>query len=366
MNIIIFGQHIFPIKTPRAHRTTELVKELARRGHHVVVYAVLGIYDYTSFEHEYKVEVKNLPVSFELIPYSSDGNGKRHLIDKVLSRLLGKVFEFPYIEFLYSIPKIIANERKYDVVISISEPHHIHWGCSKAKEKYPEIFPKTWIADSGDPFFDNGNSRLHYRRFIKQERKFCESCSYLTVPVKEAINGYYPEYKEKIKIIPQGFPFDLPIRSIEPKNKNVTFAFAGMFYKDIRNPQKFLEYISSLSIDFTFIVYTPHKGIINEYIQKLKGKLIIHNPIDRCLLIEELKKVDFLVNIENINSPNQVPSKLIDYALTGRPILTLNPNNFDYDLINEFLSKNYKRKLIIDNIEQYHISNVVDKFLALM
>ena len=54
MKILIISQHIFPIQTPRAIRTTELVKELTRQGHKVIVYAVLGKYNYSGFEKEFK------------------------------------------------------------------------------------------------------------------------------------------------------------------------------------------------------------------------------------------------------------------------------------------------------------------------
>ena len=55
MKILIISQHIFPMQTPRAHRTTELIKELSNRGYLITVYAVLGKYDYRSFENKYNV-----------------------------------------------------------------------------------------------------------------------------------------------------------------------------------------------------------------------------------------------------------------------------------------------------------------------
>ena len=76
--------------------------------------------------------------------------------------------------------------------------------------------------------------------------------------------------------------------------------------------------------------------------------------------------MDFLLNLENVNSPNQTPSKLIDYAITNRPILSINPNNLAVDKIDAFFNKNYSKKLIIEDLNQYHISNVVNKFLNLV
>ena len=64
MKILVLSQHIFPMQTPRAHRTTELIKELALQGHNVTVYAVLGKYNYTEFEKQTKIKVKTILVSY--------------------------------------------------------------------------------------------------------------------------------------------------------------------------------------------------------------------------------------------------------------------------------------------------------------
>ena len=171
MKILVIAQHIFPMQTPRAHRATELAKELSRLGHEVTVYAVLGKYRYNDFEKEYNLKVKNIPIRFQFKPYSSDGFEKRTFIDKVTGRLFGKLFEFPNIEFLFNLPGLIKKEKKHDLLISIADPHHIHWGCARAKLKYPDNFPKKWIADCGDPFFINTNrNEYHYGYYSKFEK----------------------------------------------------------------------------------------------------------------------------------------------------------------------------------------------------
>ena len=362
MRILVITQHIIPIQSPRSIRSTELIKELARRGHQVTVYAVLGKYDYTDFQQETDIKVKPIPIHWELHPYTSDGDSKRTLIDKILGRLLRK-FEFPLFEFYYRITQIIKNEETFDVLISIAAPHHIHWGCARAKAKYPKQFPQTWIADCGDPFMKNGTTREHLKCFAKYERQFCSACDYVTVPIENAKDAYYQEYRNKIRVIPQGFDFDLnAARQTSVKNDVPTFAFAGMFYADIRNPKLFLEYLSTVEKDFRFVVYTRFDNLLSDFKEKLGSKLIVKSPIPRSELIEELRKMDFLVNISNANSPNQLPSKLIDYGIVGRPILDINPQNPDKKQIDDFLNGDYSSALQIENIQDYHISNVADKF----
>jgi hypothetical protein len=366
MKILIISQHIFPMQTPRAHRTTELMKEFARQGHEVTVYAVLGKYDYSSFEKETGIKVKPIPIRWMWHPYSSDQDKKRTLVDKVLVRLFQKSFEFPEIEFRYRIPEILKKDHAYDVLISIAAPHHIHWGVAHYKEQNPENFPKKWIADCGDPFMMNNRVANHQPRFEKQERLFCELADYISIPVESAKGAYYPEYQNKMVVIPQGFKFE-DLRPEAPvKNPLPTFAFAGTFYNDIRNPSALLNYLASLTIDFRFVVYTAHHGLINEFKNVLGDKLVIKEVLPREELLKELASMDFLINIENADSPHQVPSKLIDYALTGRPILSVNSTVLDEKMIQEFFSKNYSNQFKLQNLDYYHITSVVNSFMKLI
>ena len=83
-------------------------------------------------------------------------------------------------------------------------------------------------------------------------------------------------------------------------------------------------------------------------------------------MIKEIKYMDFLVNLENINLPGQLPSKLIDYAISNRPILSINPLNFKPENFVEFLNGNYQNRLIINNLENYRIEEVTSKFIDLI
>ena len=47
-----------------------------------------------------------------------------------------------------------------------------------------------------------------------------------------------------------------------------------------------------------------------------------------------------------------------------KPILSIAHNKLDPQVISEFLAGNYSNSLIVENIEQYNITNVVNQFLA--
>ena len=73
--------------------------------------------------------------------------------------------------------------------------------------------------------------------------------------------------------------------------------------------------------------------------------------------------MDFLVNFDN-NTGVQTPSKLIDYKLTGRPVLNITAK-LDKVILNEFFDKNYSHAYKIDDLAQYDISNVARQFTSL-
>lgn len=362
MNKIIIITHLFyPANTPRANRSFELAKELAK-SNNVIVYCVTGGYDYTMIEDTYGFKVKNLGKLF-FSNYTSVYQGYDYFFTRIFRKFFGKYLQYPEIELSYQTYRVLKKETNYDSIISIGAPHTIHWGVALFKSLTNN--KKKWIADCGDPFM--GNMNLKYPFYFKYiEKWFCKKVDFITVPMEDAKTGYYNEFLNKIKVIPQGFNFELSKINQYSGNKIITFIYSGIFYEKIRNPKPFLEYLITLDIDFRFIVYTKSHNLIEPYQIKLGDKLIIKEYIPREELLIQLSKADFLINFENINI-QQSPSKLIDYALSGRPILSINTADvLDTTTINEFLNKNYYRRKNIDNIEQYNIKNVAIKFKNLL
>ena len=71
----------------------------------------------------------------------------------------------------------------------------------------------------------------------------------------------------------------------------------------------------------------------------------------------------FLVNFENISTV-QSPSKLMDYAYIGRPVLSVG-DVIRKDVVNEFLNRDYSNKMNI-SIELFKIEKIADDFLKLL
>lgn len=356
MKILIISGAFYPGNSPRSFRTTELAKRFCKLGHDVTVYIPSNDCDLSAFLCEYPIHVCYYKEKTQ--------NPNNNLPRRIWNRLLGQFLEYPDIYLLKSLPKALKGESGYDLLVTIAMPHPIHWAVGKMCAKGKRL-AKTWVADCGDPYMFCGTSQYkHPFYFAKQEKRWCRECDYIAVPVESALSAYYPEFKSKIRIIPQAFDFsEVKLQEYVP-NQIPTFAFSGNLIPKVRDPKPLLDYLCEVNKDFKFIVYTTKQHLVNPYKAVLGDKLEVHGYIPRLELLEKLSGMDFLINIGNV-SKNQLPSKLIDYGLTKRPILNINPQSFDPTLIDDFLKRDYSRQYVVDSIERYNIVTVAQQFLDL-
>lgn len=359
MKILIISGDFYPNNSPRAFRTTELVKRFCKLGYEITVYIPDYGCDLSAFIKEYPITVRyyHETKGFTLL---KDGS----LPDRIAKRLLAQFLEYPDSRLLSAIPRAVKNESGYDLLITVAMPHPIHWAVGKMYAKGKRL-AKTWVADCGDPYMFCGTSQYkHPFYFAKQEKRWCHECDYIAVPVESALDAYYPEFRDKIRVIPQAFDFDeIKLKDYVP-NTVPTFAFSGNLIPKVRDPKPLLDYLCTVDLDFKFIVYTTKQHLVNPYKEQMGDKLEVHSYIPRLELLELLSGMDFLINIGNVSS-NQLPSKLIDYGLTKRPILNINPLSFDANIMDEFLHGDYSRQYVVEDIEKYNIVNVADQFLGL-
>lgn len=361
LKIVIVSGVIFPRIAPRAFRATELAKALAKSGHDVTLISSLGKYDYSSFTQETGIKVKNLGCS-SFATKNSDGKIPLPLWKKGIIFFLSRLCEFPDILLMKRVKKAVEAEGDVDLLISIAVPYPIHWGVTKVKA--PRF--KTWISDCGDPYMGNSIKKPpFYFSFI--EKRWGNLTDFITVPLEGAKTAYYEEFRNKIHVIPQGFDFEL-IPSVPYKENPIpTFMYTGLFYPEKRDPTKLLEYLQTLDMDFRFIVYTSNASLVLPFKDKLGVKLEINDVIPRETLLQKIGTADFLINISNDGTSAQVPSKLIDYALMKRPILEISSNFDEHDKNNlhAFFDRNYSNQKVVQDIEQYNISNISQRFVSL-
>jgi hypothetical protein len=339
--ILIVSGSFYPGISPRAFRSTELAKELARQGHNVFVCFPTSGIDYSSFEIENNLKIVDLG-ELRWKGVRLKGGKIELLVRRAIRRVLQLLFEWPEIEIMFKVAKKLKHEKGFDLLISIAVPHPIHWGVAMAKRNGRKI-AECWVADCGDPYMgDTADSfrKLFYFKYV--EKWFCRKADYIAIPFDGAKSAYYPEFHDKIRIIPQGFQLDnLKFPEIMKTRDYPVFAYAGGFIPGKRDPIPLLNFLSTSDRKFKFIVYTTQTGILLPFKKSLKEKLEIRESIQ-----------------------TQLPSKLIDYAITGKPVLNITSAT-DFSVLLEFMGGYYSKKMNLKTPDNYDIRLIADKFTHL-
>lgn len=359
--ILIVCRSFYPENTPRAHRAAELAKEFARQGHEVTVLTPKKE-EHPAFEKEHNFKIKDLGMLRWRTPdFGASKIG--YLLTRIIVRFFLFTIEYPDLELMFKVKKALKKEHGYDLLISIAVPYPIHWGVARARNAKRAI-AKKWIADCGDPYMGcETDSFKKWPHFKLVEKWFMRKADFISIPVETARSAYYADFHPKIKIIPQGFNINNVETRIYKKNSIPTFAYAGGFITGIRDPRLFLNFLQEVDIDFRFFVYTNQNDVLEPWQSILGEKLQINSYIPREQLLHTLSGMDFLVNFDN-NTGAAVPSKLIDYSIVNRPILNIK-QILNKEVILQFLNGQYDHSMKIDDVEQYRIENVCQKFLIL-
>ena len=355
MKIIIISGFFYPQNTPRAFRTTELVKEFVRLGHNVTLFVPEMEYNLSDFLRTFPITVKyyqEMPERRKFVGIS--------IVDRAIFHYEHWLINSPSLSSMRNVQQAVRGELGYDLLITIAVPHYIHWAVGKIYAKDHKI-AKTWVADCGDPFM-LAETDTHKPPFWFKplEKEWC-----ISVPTEMSYMGYYPEFRNKIQVIPQGFNFEDISIPVYKKNEVPTFAFAGNLIKNKRDPRLFMDWLSTIDMPFLFWAYGNNvRPFLEPYQRRLGEKLVIKDPIPRDQLLPLLAKMDFLINIGN-GTKVQTPSKLIDYSLSKRPIITIESDDIKTDFMMEFFNGNYSHKDNEIDISKYNIHNVAQHFLDL-
>lgn len=365
--ILIITHGFYPEQSPRSFRATELTKEFCRQGHYVTVMAPYR-QGTDILAKEYGFHFRSLgTLNWRIFNFHNFGKLGR-IYNKAVNRLLPLLFEYPMMELFFKIKKTLDKDvTKYDLLITIAVPYPIHWGVASLWKKYKINIAKKWIADCGDPYCLQENDTFRppfYFRWV--EKWFMRKTDFITVPTINSCSAYFPEFQNKLRVIPQGFRFeDIEIRSTKDDGV-IRFGYGGVFIPNKRDPREFITFLISLpeSVNFEFHVYTATPQLISPHIYNDK-RIFINNPVNRKNLLETLSAFQFVVNFAN-RGASQTPSKLIDYMIIEKPILNIETGNLDTNIIKEFLQGDYSNALKIEDSEKYKIENVVQSFMQLI
>ena len=336
---LIVTHQFLPHVSPRTTRWKFLVDELISLGHEVTV---LTGTKQTSQDNPIKtIFVGNPKASNVIVSLRNQSNnldsGER--IKGIIFKFLKKIYRFIFRNFAwpdYSMFWLISvfKARKkldleYDIIISVSLPFSSHIAGYIINKK----FNKPWIMDVGDPFSlkitaPENNTFLYGRLNKYYEKKFYHEASQILFTHDDALKTHVNEFQFEMSKTEVGQPISKFQEDLYELSKNynytdtnVKFGYFGIFTKGVRTPNNFLEFLDKFNnYEMHWYVNLDSESILKENILD-KSKHIFNSQVPRDEALQLMtKSFHCLVSVGNLN-PNQIPSKVIEYIATGKPIL---------------------------------------------
>jgi glycosyltransferase involved in cell wall biosynthesis len=203
-----------------------------------------------------------------------------------------------------------------------------------------------WLIDLGDPFSfaeeaPPNNFRLYRGLNIRFERSCFAAADSVSVTTSETRDRYaalFPESAQKIAVIPPLviLPETGPGTAQAGRSDRRRLAFLGRLYPTIRPPDFLLALFAALTAAPEGERYELHfygetwecEASFAPYRHMVDRNLFLHGPVPRERAVSAMRSAYALVNIGN-DTRYQLPSKVVEYAMTGRPILNLVPRPDD-------------------------------------
>ena len=394
--ILIVTHQYLPHVSPRTTRWKLLVDELITKGHKVTI--LTGMYpdfDKNNIEILYFGNKNNINLVSNLRAKSkqvSSGDS----IKKVFFGILKKIYRF-FINYLawpdysmfwlYQIYKNRSHISKdYDVIVSVSLPFSSHIAAYFINKKVK----KHWIMDIGDPFSLKvdapENNRFLYSGLNKRyEKKFYSLADNILFTHLDALSNHkkffdIPSNKLIVANPISNFDKDLfnNALSYDYSTRPIKISYFGIFTKGVRSPNSFLELVKKNN-EFVFSWYVnedSEKTIKSCDINDDKHSFYSHVPREEAQQLM-VNSAHCLLSIGNKN-PNQIPSKVIEYLATGKPIIHFAEIDDDpviklsdeFDNLITINKSDEKEKLtllieeMINKIEKYDIDKFINKYTA--
>ena len=385
--VIIITYYWPPSAGSGVHRWLKFSKYLSEYGFKPIIYTP-KIFD-NSLKDE-TLELKNIEVIRKPIfdlgyyfqkffnPKLSQGllEDKKGLIERFATWIRGNVFipdsKIFWVNSSVKFLKKILIKRKIKLVITTGPPHSMHIIGLRLKK---ELNIK-WISDFRDPMsnWDVINDfkllKFSINKLKRIEKSILKKSDIILVTNKNLAKEFSKiVHSNKIKVICNGTDFTyLPDKKL---NDNFKISYLGSLHK-FRDPSVFFNSLKEL--------IQLNRGI------KKKLKLYIAGPINKSILDRLFndkilsKYLDYksyisnektyshyvesslLLLLSNKDSITQTPSKLFDYASSGRRVLTLGKKNSVLDSLLQELSldkrvdyndKNSIKKIILKSYDDY-------------
>jgi len=275
----------------------------------------------------------------------------------------------PSVRFL----KRYLKEHPVDAIISTGPPHSMHL-IAKALHAKLDI---PWVADFRDPWTDIDFykdlklTRRSDRKHHRLERQVLSEATRVVTVGWDCARGLENHGANNVAVITNGYDnFDIVNKKYQ-KTSAFTMSHIGIIGAN-RNPETFWETISELGLPMKIRLIGQVDNSVNESIKRhnIEKYVEIIPYIPHNQVIEEQQKSDVLLLFVN-NTPNAkgiLTGKLFEYIASGRPILSIGPEDGDSaHILNEtqagvtvdFNDKEKMKSVILDLFAKYKDNQLV-------
>ena len=228
--------------------------------------------------------------------------------------------------------RALCLENRYDWVVSVAYPFANHLVAAKWTPT-----PTKLAFYNLDPYWNNGTypSQLAEVRAAEEAAVYQKANCVFCTPEQQA--DYQTETFRALahKIHPLPYP-----KLVRPKVQQacpiqfnpecINLLYLGTVYGDIRKPEalfKLFQHAAEIEPKLRLYIVGKKFGAdadryLTEYKAKLGEKLQCYSPIPPEQTVDLLLRADVLVNMGN-TVQNQMPSKVVEYISTGKPILNI-------------------------------------------
>lgn len=229
----------------------------------------------------------------------------------------------------------LVAERRHDAIVSVAPTFTGVLVGRRAKAAHPAA---RWLLDVGDPFSLQAdaapNNRVLYgalnRRAEGAALARADAVSVTTEQTAARYREAFPQARSKIAVIPPLFSMEgAPAEPLFAADGVLRLVYVGTLYRGLREPEFLLTLFEAVrarrpGAELHFF------GDSHQFAQALSTRpgVRVHGTVSRETIARAMAGASVLVNLGN-RSADQLPSKLVEYAAAGRPILNVAPRRGD-------------------------------------
>ena len=385
MRILVINYYYPPVVDAHAYRWEQIARYWVTQGHQVEVITsrVFGVSNYSV---DAGVRVTRVGLIARPIKHSFTANAPSGLVAKLRTGLVNLLR--PIYRLLYwpdamwhwmpsaMLEALRRRSTKYDLVVSYHPCLGAHLAAATLK-RWSKFSEMTWVADYGDPFSTSttmppNNFSLYRRLNLLIERSLVRSAK-LCVFTNENTAKNYREIvcqSEKVRVIPHLVDINKfysgmhssPQASVVSADTHrvINLLYIGGFHRGIREPTQLFNLIELLSKDtsneFRLKIFGPANGfnLSSDACPSIKYM----GMVEREKAIEMMREADILINVDNENCV-MVPSKLVEYIGTGRPLINLGRESVEHAALQSYVASGHALLISQNKLVRSKIKSII-------